>query len=1121
MMIRLIRSAATFAWLVGYWAALPALPQQASDRQQAWTREEALNELKLRPRDPYVQYVAAQLGLRDGTREQVRKQLEPLLNPRQRAAERNRSVDLFSIFSGSLAIQESLQLDALTQPSAAATAARKEPANVMVSSLEGPDVESHPWTEMLGGEQPELSMLEQCVPADQLYVRFESVSKLLQMRHLAEDYAAYVSSQTQHRASSAGLIDRAQKQLAIETSPVLQPLYDAAIAEIALTSSDLYFREGTDIALIMRLNETRVIRSELDNFLKRARQSHDDAQSEDGEYLGVPFQHVRSGDRALHVFSAYPKPNLHVRTNSRIALERVLSAILNEPYRGRRLERLSDTDEFRYIRTLMPLGAEEEDGLVYMSDPFIRKLIGAEKKLTQRSRLVCRSHLQMIAYAGLLFQTQFGRRANSTDELHDSGCLGVPDEALELRCPSGGEYRLSQDGLHGECSHHGNLHAMVPCNEIPLVKVSEREAEQYHEFEEEYSQYWRTFFDPIAIRLKHSTSQTRIETIVLPLINNTIYQGLAAALGGEPEMLDSLPIPKRNIFSVALKLDKQRLLSNAGIRLSDPSGSVEQQQTARLEAVTKSLWNIALAMHHFHDTFKHFPPRAQEKAPNQPSGLSWRVHILPFIEQGELYNQFKLDEPWDSQHNRPLVERMPEIFGTASPELAKQGKTRLVRPLHPQALYRDSLRGTRIAEITDGTSNTILAVVADEEQAVTWTKPDDLEVNLEKPQEGWSEGIGSNVPVVFADGSARGLPRNITAEQTKALLTRAGGEVVQINFEPLPVTRNRNQLRPVIDELDAAEFLYKGLGNQIAIHVCDADPLVDFSVARFLGMAAGTFNGRNRIAFDESAMFVVLGMALNVPVYISAPVQDEKIVDAFLERLDGFLAQVTREQSQFFGGFFSIEHDFYEVESEEKLPVRAYAFHFGPLTWRFYWLRIGDGLYLASKPFIIGELRAAIEQASRQAEAATEPGGLPAHGLVRVRPLHWDRVKSHYRIGWAESERLACLGNLGPLADLGRAQDDGQENHKSQEVLHQLAQAVFGLHYRCPAGGEYHLDADHAARCSVHGSLAAPQQPTNVAESRLIQLADALRDAALELRFLEDGLHAVVTIERDPRGIVP
>jgi hypothetical protein len=350
----------------------------------------------MRPHDPFLQFVVAQLSSLDEPVPQP-KIGDPALQRRQ-AANRRSNVDLFSIFSGSMAIQESLQMDALAQNASNP----KEKPIIATNMLKGPSVQSHPWKSMLADRKPPLSVLDECVPSDHLYIRFTSISKLLQMQSMAADYAVYVTSQLEQRAINSGMVDHLRQQLAIEISDLLIPIYDNAVYEIAIVSNDLFFREGTDVSLIAHLNESVMVRAELERMLESAAKFHKDAVIEQGQILGVPFTHVRSLDRSVHVFSAYPKPNLHVRTNSRVALEQILGAILQKPVEGKVIERLSDSDEFRYIRTLMPLEAAEEDGFIYMSDPFIRKMIGPEKKLTQRARLQCNSQLQMIAYASLL-----------------------------------------------------------------------------------------------------------------------------------------------------------------------------------------------------------------------------------------------------------------------------------------------------------------------------------------------------------------------------------------------------------------------------------------------------------------------------------------------------------------------------------------------------------------------------------------------------------------------------------------------------------------------------------------------------------------------------------------------
>ena len=116
----------------------------------------------------------------------------------------------------------------------------------------------------------------------------------------------------------------------------------------------------------------------------------------DCEYVGTP-------DRAIYVWSAYPKPDLHVRSNSKAALQRVLRAIADD----REIARLGESAEYQYIRTLMVRGDEREDVFVYFSDPFIRRLVGPELKLTERRRRIAYNHLRMIGH-GAMFKGSKG-----------------------------------------------------------------------------------------------------------------------------------------------------------------------------------------------------------------------------------------------------------------------------------------------------------------------------------------------------------------------------------------------------------------------------------------------------------------------------------------------------------------------------------------------------------------------------------------------------------------------------------------------------------------------------------------------------------------------------------------
>ncbi|MCX7426936.1 MAG: tetratricopeptide repeat protein [Planctomycetia bacterium] len=548
-------------------------PRTPPKTAQAWTLDEAIERLTLNPDNAYLQYVVLQLGQNERRADEAAHQIELLQDERQRGGRREeRRVDLFDLFAGATAVQESLQLDTMLGDRDADSDQLASPAEntVRVADLAGPEVESHPWGKMLaaaelGGKKPEIGPLDLCVPEDQYYIAFRSLTKLLDAVDAGDVWGSHLFNQAAQSAKTQRSSDRLKMQLAIQTDPLTRPFYDMVVDEVAITGGDVFFREGSDVTMLFRAKQPEVLRMRMDGFLESAAKSRPDAVRSTGRIGSVDYVSVCTPDRAIHVFSAYPRPDLHLRSNSKPALERVLAAVAGE----KGVARLGDSAEFRYIRTLMPRGAKEEDGLIYLSDPFIRRLVGPELKLTERRRLICYNHLRMIGHAAMLYRTQFGKQPGSLEELAASGCASAFAEDRSgkvvrpaVACPCGGKYSLATEGETGVCSHHGNALELVPCREIAMEKATRSEAEEYWRFVAEYSQYWRRYFDPIAIRVQVTPQQYRAETIVLPLIDNSIYTGMAAIFGGEPEPLDALPVPEKNIFSVVARVNKAELLKH-------------------------------------------------------------------------------------------------------------------------------------------------------------------------------------------------------------------------------------------------------------------------------------------------------------------------------------------------------------------------------------------------------------------------------------------------------------------------------------------------------------------------------------------------------------------------------
>src|SRR4051794_8214857 len=173
----------------------------------------------------------------------------------------------------------------------------------------------------------------------------------------------------------------------------------------------------------------------------------------------------------------------------------------------------------------------------------------------------------------------------------------------------------------------------------------------------------------------------------------------------------------------------------------EPLGPITQEQ---LDKSANSLKQLALAFH-------NYEAANGRMATNQPAkdgkpGLSWRVQVLPYLEQDDLYRQFKLDEPWDSEANKKLIEKIPPLFVPIRGK-AEKGQTfyQTFTGKHGWMNPGATLPGTFL----DGTSNTFL--VAEAAKPVLWIKPEDLEFNgTAVPKLGGT--FDGRFTVAFADG---------------------------------------------------------------------------------------------------------------------------------------------------------------------------------------------------------------------------------------------------------------------------------------------------------------------------------------------------------------------------------
>jgi hypothetical protein len=241
------------------------------------------------------------------------------------------------------------------------------------------------------------------------------------------------------------------------------------------------------------------------------------------------------------------------------------------------------------------------------------------------------------------------------------------------------------------------------------------------------------------------------------------------------DQFSRLLAPKVEGNQLTVRVDlKQITASAAGAFLGQSAIGIAKK--AESNVIKNHLKQLGLAMHNYHDVYKHFPPAVIRDPQGRPV-LSWRVSLLPFLEQNELYKQFHLDEPWDSEHNKPLIAKLPDVFSPDSSKLREEGKTTLLVPVGKQTVFGPP-EGMAIRDITDGTSNTILIVNADWSRAVEWTRPEDLNVDGVDAKRILSGLRKDGFACAFADGSVRVIRPNFSSELLHALLTRNGGEPI-------------------------------------------------------------------------------------------------------------------------------------------------------------------------------------------------------------------------------------------------------------------------------------------------------------------------------------------------------
>ena len=484
-----------------------------------WARQQNVyfaRLLRYYPEESFFQYCLLQSRARYG--------VAPPAIPKQ-APDRNvLETSLYQVFTKSLAIQESLQREALGKGSGVGDLTKH------VSNLSPPSVRSLPFEKLLEEKrtrdktEPAPHDVARLVPDDQYFLHFNAMQPLGQLIDLTSQWGDDVVRLFTLRAQDSQVRVKLEDQLCMRWNDLIQLSADGVIGEVAITGADPFVLEGTDLTLILQLKKPEAFQKAAAGWLDEIRNEFPNLVSRDFNYRGQKVSVHYTSDRNVSAFAVTFDDYL-VYSNSHRAIRRVVDVAVGLS------PGLQDALDYRYVTTILPPPEAANAGYFFASEAFLKRLVGPEAKISEKRRLQCFNNLVMLNNASLFYRLENGRSPDSLSDLIEGRFV----DRDKIVCPHGGGYAFDAEHDMCTCSLHNRLRYLTPNSELSVLQISEQEAAEYERYKQRYDAFWKTVFDPLAIRITVD-SRMKFETCVLPFANGSIYRDLQG-------MVDQIPQP--------------------------------------------------------------------------------------------------------------------------------------------------------------------------------------------------------------------------------------------------------------------------------------------------------------------------------------------------------------------------------------------------------------------------------------------------------------------------------------------------------------------------------------------------------------------------------------------------
>ncbi len=499
--------------------SIPA-EQTGSDRIfKSWAEQQNLHFARLLryyPQDTFFQYCLLQSFARYG----VQPPTLPKAMPDKSALE----ADLYRVFTGSLAVQESLQHAALRNGSGVSD------LTLHVSTLAPPNPRSPDYEKLLKEKkareslQPKVHPAARLVPEDQYFLHFHSLDSLGELVDLMSQWGESLLRLATVRAQDHQGRAKLEDQLCLRWKSVSELFADGAIRGVSLTGADPFVLEGADMTLVFEVENAERFDEVAAAMLEASRTRHSAVVSREFNYRGHRVTAHYTNDRVVSSFVTRHEDCVVYSTSHR-AIRRVIDAAVGlSPC-------LSAALDYQYVTTILPPSDDQNSGYLFASEAFIKRMVGPAFKISQKRRLQCFNNLVMLNNASLFYRLEHGSSPASLSELIEGRFV----DPKILVCSHGGSYAFDAEHDMCSCSLHNRLRYLTPNIELSVLNISSEEAEEYERYKARYQQFWKKMFGPLAVRITVDRNVT-FETCVLPFASGNLFREIR-------QWVDKTPLP--------------------------------------------------------------------------------------------------------------------------------------------------------------------------------------------------------------------------------------------------------------------------------------------------------------------------------------------------------------------------------------------------------------------------------------------------------------------------------------------------------------------------------------------------------------------------------------------------